>query len=173
MLCCFFLGKIDKMFPKPRFGKRIFGDPAGSTKLDRPYCKRFWYSTYTMYTLHICFRINDVVLKTEGSQWWRRSAPSPGKAGVVPFFCLSWWRCFAKFPCCHVFCLCLACLCFRSSAPDGSSKIVADPAKIMTVSLATCVWDNARLFWMYHALSKRADSPWWPESQTAQILTGL
>ena len=37
----FFLGKIDKMFPKSRFSKRILGHPAGSTKLDRPHCKHF------------------------------------------------------------------------------------------------------------------------------------
>ena len=30
------------MFPKSRFSKPIFGHSAGSTKLDRPYCKRFW-----------------------------------------------------------------------------------------------------------------------------------
>ena len=33
--------KIDKILPKPRFSKPIFGHPAGSTKLDRPYCKQF------------------------------------------------------------------------------------------------------------------------------------
>ena len=38
----FLLGKIDRMFPKSRFSKRIFGDTAGSTKLDRPHCKQFW-----------------------------------------------------------------------------------------------------------------------------------
>ena len=38
----FFQGKTDKMFPKPRFSKPTFGHSAGSTKLDRPYCKRFW-----------------------------------------------------------------------------------------------------------------------------------
>ena len=38
----FFLGKTDKMLPKSRFSKPIFGHPTGSTKLDRPYCKRFW-----------------------------------------------------------------------------------------------------------------------------------
>ena len=38
----FFLGKTDKMLPKSRFSKPIFGHPAGSTKLDRPYCKLFW-----------------------------------------------------------------------------------------------------------------------------------
>ena len=32
---------IDKMFPESRFSKQIFGDPAGSTKLDRPHCKQF------------------------------------------------------------------------------------------------------------------------------------
>ena len=37
----FFLGKIDKMVPKSRFSKRIFGESAGSTKLDRPHCKQF------------------------------------------------------------------------------------------------------------------------------------
>ena len=42
MFCCFFLGKTDKMLPKSRFSKPIFGHSAGSTKLDRPYCKRFW-----------------------------------------------------------------------------------------------------------------------------------
>ena len=31
------------MLPKSRFGKPIFGHSAGSTKLDRPYCKRFWF----------------------------------------------------------------------------------------------------------------------------------
>ena len=37
----FFLGKIDtKIFPKSRFSKRIFGDSAASTKLDRPHCKQ-------------------------------------------------------------------------------------------------------------------------------------
>ena len=30
------------MRPKSRFSKRIFGHSAGSPKLDRPYCKRFW-----------------------------------------------------------------------------------------------------------------------------------
>ena len=34
------LRNIDKMPPKPRFSKLIFGHSAGSTKLDRPYCKR-------------------------------------------------------------------------------------------------------------------------------------
>ena len=29
------------MLPKSRFSKPIFGHSAGSTKLDRPYCKRF------------------------------------------------------------------------------------------------------------------------------------
>ena len=38
----FFLGKTDKMLPKSRFSKPIFGHSVGSTKLDRPYCKRFW-----------------------------------------------------------------------------------------------------------------------------------
>ena len=38
----FFLEKIDKMLPKSRFSKPIFGHSAGSTKLDRPYCKRLW-----------------------------------------------------------------------------------------------------------------------------------
>ena len=38
---CFFLGKTDKMLPKSRFSKPIFGRSAGSPKLDRPYCKRF------------------------------------------------------------------------------------------------------------------------------------
>ena len=42
VFCCFFLRKIDKIFPKTRFSKRIFGDAAGSTKLDRPHCKQFW-----------------------------------------------------------------------------------------------------------------------------------
>ena len=37
-----FPGKIDKMFPKSWFSKRIFGDSAGSTKSDRPHCKHFW-----------------------------------------------------------------------------------------------------------------------------------
>ena len=41
VLCCFFLGKTDKMLPKSRFSKLIFGHSAGSTELDRPYCKRF------------------------------------------------------------------------------------------------------------------------------------
>ena len=36
----FFLGKIDKMFPKSRFSRRIFGNSAGSPKLDRPHCKQ-------------------------------------------------------------------------------------------------------------------------------------
>ena len=40
LLC--FLGKTDKMLPKSRFSKLIFGHSAGSTELDRPYCKRFW-----------------------------------------------------------------------------------------------------------------------------------
>ena len=39
----FFLGKTDNMLPKSRFSKPIFGHSAGSTKLDRPYCKRFWF----------------------------------------------------------------------------------------------------------------------------------
>ena len=38
----FFLGKTDKMFPKSRFSKPICGHSAGSPKLDRPCCKRFW-----------------------------------------------------------------------------------------------------------------------------------
>ena len=38
----FFLRKTDTMLPKSRFSKPIFGRSAGSTKLDRPYCKRFW-----------------------------------------------------------------------------------------------------------------------------------
>ena len=38
----FFLRKTDKMLPKSQFSKPIFGQSAGSTKLDRPYCKRFW-----------------------------------------------------------------------------------------------------------------------------------
>ena len=29
------------MLPKSRFSKPIFGHSAGSTKLDRPYCKQF------------------------------------------------------------------------------------------------------------------------------------
>ena len=33
------------MLPKSRFSKPIFRQPAGSTKLDRPYCKRFWKKT--------------------------------------------------------------------------------------------------------------------------------
>ena len=37
----FFQGKIDKIFPIPRFSKPTFGHSAGSTKLDRPYCKQF------------------------------------------------------------------------------------------------------------------------------------
>ena len=37
----FFLGQIDKVLPKPRFSKPIFGHSAGSSKLDRPYCKQF------------------------------------------------------------------------------------------------------------------------------------
>ena len=37
----FFLGKTDKMLPKSRLSKPIFARSAGSTKLDRPYCKRF------------------------------------------------------------------------------------------------------------------------------------
>ena len=36
-----FLGKFDKILPKPGFSKPNFGHPAGSTKLDRPYCKQF------------------------------------------------------------------------------------------------------------------------------------
>ena len=36
----FFLGKPDNMLPKSRFSKPVFGDSAGSTKFDRPYCKR-------------------------------------------------------------------------------------------------------------------------------------
>ena len=42
MFCLFFLGKTGKMLPKSRFSKPIFGRSAGSPKLDRPYCKRFW-----------------------------------------------------------------------------------------------------------------------------------
>ena len=42
----FFLGKIDKILPKPRFSKHIFGHSAGSTKLDRPYCKQFRYKCF-------------------------------------------------------------------------------------------------------------------------------
>ena len=38
----FLLGKSDKMLPKSRLSKPIFGHSAGSTKLGRPYCKRFW-----------------------------------------------------------------------------------------------------------------------------------
>ena len=38
----FFPWKTDKMLPKSWFSKPIFGHSAGSTKLDRPYCKRFW-----------------------------------------------------------------------------------------------------------------------------------
>ena len=41
VLLFFFLGKTDKMLPKSRFSKPIFGHSAGSTELDRPYCKRF------------------------------------------------------------------------------------------------------------------------------------
>ena len=44
----FFLGKTDKMLPKSRFSKPIFGHSAGSTKLDRPYCKRFWNMSQSM-----------------------------------------------------------------------------------------------------------------------------
>ena len=40
----FFPRRTDKMLPKSRFSKPIFGHSAGSTKLDRPYCKRFWFS---------------------------------------------------------------------------------------------------------------------------------
>ena len=43
----FFLGKTDKMIPKSRFSKPIFGHSAGSTKLDRPYCKRFWWCPFS------------------------------------------------------------------------------------------------------------------------------
>ena len=39
----FFLGKTDRMLPKSRFSKPLFGHSAGSPKLDRPHCKRFWY----------------------------------------------------------------------------------------------------------------------------------
>ena len=39
----FFLRKKNKTLPKPRFSKPTFGHSAESTKLDRPYCKRFWY----------------------------------------------------------------------------------------------------------------------------------
>ena len=46
VFCCFSLGKTHKMLPKSRFSTPIFGDSAGSTKLDRPYCKRFW-STFS------------------------------------------------------------------------------------------------------------------------------
>ena len=37
----FFLGEIDKMLPKLRLSKPIFGHSARSTKLDQPYCKEF------------------------------------------------------------------------------------------------------------------------------------
>ena len=40
-LLLFLLGKKDKVLPKPGFSKPIFGHSAGSTKLDRPYCKQF------------------------------------------------------------------------------------------------------------------------------------
>ena len=48
----FFLGKTDKMLPKSRFSKTIFGHPAGSTKLDRPYCKQFWYLNVQFFQEH-------------------------------------------------------------------------------------------------------------------------
>ena len=40
-LLLFSLGKLDRMLPKSWFSKPIFGHSAGSTKLDRPYCKQF------------------------------------------------------------------------------------------------------------------------------------
>ena len=36
--------------PKPRFSKLIFGHSAGSTELDRPYCKQFRYYYSLCYT---------------------------------------------------------------------------------------------------------------------------
>ena len=42
----FLLGKTDRMLRKSRFSKPIFGHSAGSTTLDRPHCKRFWFLTY-------------------------------------------------------------------------------------------------------------------------------
>ena len=65
-LLLFFIEKSDKLLPKPRFSKPIFGHPAGSTKLDRPllqtvpYCKRFpfrsWCAKTGEATVHICFQ---------------------------------------------------------------------------------------------------------------------
>ena len=42
----FFLGKINTMLPKPRFSRPIFGQSAGSTKLDRPQCKQLRTARY-------------------------------------------------------------------------------------------------------------------------------
>ena len=53
----FFLGKTDKMLPKSRFSKPIFGHSAGSTKLDRPHCKRFW----TFESLWNCFGFSGLL----------------------------------------------------------------------------------------------------------------
>ena len=39
------------MRPKSRFSKRIFGHSAGSPKLDRPYCKRFWHNPVLLFVL--------------------------------------------------------------------------------------------------------------------------
>ena len=50
----FSLGKADKMLPKSRFGKPIFGHSAGSTKLDRPYCKPFWVSVMLVSRIFAC-----------------------------------------------------------------------------------------------------------------------
>ena len=50
----FFLGKTDKMLPKSWFSKPIFGRSAGSTKLDRPYCKQFWFVCDSKYRKQNC-----------------------------------------------------------------------------------------------------------------------
>ena len=48
-------GKIDKILPKPRVSKPIFGHSAGSTKLDRPYCKRSRFRKCTWFFLMCLF----------------------------------------------------------------------------------------------------------------------
>ena len=51
-----FPGKTDKMLPKSRFSKPIFGQSAGSTTLDQPYCKRLWFCAHFRVRprLHYC-----------------------------------------------------------------------------------------------------------------------
>ena len=53
VLCNFFLGKINKMLPKPRFSKPIFGHSTGSTKSDRPYGKQFRYKGVSQLHSHV------------------------------------------------------------------------------------------------------------------------